>query len=121
MSVSDADRTFGRNVQRLRKGKGYTQEAFAEHVGKSVDTISKIERGVASTRIETAETFANILGVPLHTLFETGPELPLDTRRKLVIERFATLTRSKDEQTLNAIMDAIEALIAVHDRSRETD
>ena len=35
----------GKRVQELRKKQGMTQMEFAEVVGVSVDTISKIERG----------------------------------------------------------------------------
>lgn len=113
MEISDADRIFGRNLKRLRKERGFTQETFAEEVGKSVDTISKIERGAASTQIKTAEGFARVLGVPLHTMFAPGPVLPPDTYRREIVEHFISIAEASDQETLDAVMDAVNAVVRV--------
>lgn len=70
MTHKELKRLFGLKVQALRRRRGLTQEGLAEAVGKSVDTISNIERGAGSPRVETALDIANTLGVTLAELFD---------------------------------------------------
>lgn len=70
MTNDELKRFFGLRVQALRRRRGLTQEELAEAIGRSVDTISNIERGFSSTRIETAQTIADTIGVSLSELFE---------------------------------------------------
>ena len=69
MDAGELKRRFGRQVQALRDAKGLTQEQLAERIGRSVDTVSNIERGVNATRIEVAYQIAVELGVSLPDLF----------------------------------------------------
>ena len=64
--------TMGLKIAYYRKKAGYTQEAFAEKIGKSVNFISQIEgtgivRGVS---LETLFKMADILGIPAAKLLE---------------------------------------------------
>ncbi len=63
---------MGLKIAFYRKKEGYTQEAFAEKIGKSVNFIGQIE-GTATTRgvsLETLFKMAEILGVPPSKLLE---------------------------------------------------
>src|SRR5262245_52904666 len=55
---------FGQLVRQLRKDYGFTQEDFAEQVGCSIETISKIERGERRPSKQVAERMAQVLDVP---------------------------------------------------------
>ena len=64
--------TMGLKIAYYRKKAGYTQEAFAEKVGKSVNFISQIEgtgtvRGVS---LETLFKIADILNISASKLLE---------------------------------------------------
>ncbi len=85
MDTDELKRAFGRRVQSLREGAGLTQERLADRIGRSVDTISNIERGANSTRVETAARLAEVLEVALSELFEfnTEPEPSRHRRREL--------------------------------------
>ena len=63
---------IGLRVQALRKVRGLTQEGLAERSGKSVDTLSLIERGRILPALDTLYALAEGLGEPLTTL------LPVD-------------------------------------------
>lgn len=63
---------FGLKVQYYRKLRGYTQENFADQIGKSWSFVAKIESpsrpfGVS---METLFTIANVLDVPVSKLFD---------------------------------------------------
>ncbi len=53
MNYIDAKAT-GQRIKALRKGKGLTQEGFAESVGLTVSAVSKIEIG---DRVPSIDTF----------------------------------------------------------------
>ena len=54
---------LGRNIRRLRDGKGLSQEAFAHDAGIHRTYISDIERGARNPTITVVEKIALALGV----------------------------------------------------------
>ena len=73
MDSGELKRRFGKHVQGLRDAKGLTQEQLADRIGRSVDTVGNIERGVNATRIEVAYQIAKELDVGLSDLFAFDP------------------------------------------------
>ena len=64
--------TLGLKIAYYRKKAGYTQEVFAEKIGKSVNFMSQVEgtgtvRGVS---LETLFKIADVLGIPPAKLLE---------------------------------------------------
>ena len=86
---------IGLRVQALRKVRGLTQEGLAERSGKSVDTLSLIERGRILPALDTLYALAEGLGEPVTTLLPDdvgGPEVP-PAIAKLREDAWATLCR----------------------------
>ena len=81
MESSELRRRFGAHLQQLREAKGLTQERLAEKIGRTVDTIGNIERGINGTRIETGYALASALGVTMADLFNVAslPRRPTST------------------------------------------
>jgi transcriptional regulator with XRE-family HTH domain len=61
---------LGRNLRRLRDGKGLSQEAFAHEAGIHRTYISDIERGARNPTITVVEKIAVALGVTASTLLD---------------------------------------------------
>ncbi|HDR9248450.1 TPA: helix-turn-helix transcriptional regulator [Burkholderia vietnamiensis] len=62
---------FGARVRELRKaGTGLSQEAFADKCGFVRSYMGKIETGKANPSLDSIQTIADALGVPVKTLFE---------------------------------------------------
>ena len=64
--------TMGLKIAYYRKKAGYTQEVFAEKIGKSVNFIAQVEgtgtmRGVS---LETLFKIADVLSIPPSKLLE---------------------------------------------------
>jgi transcriptional regulator with XRE-family HTH domain len=64
--------TLGLKIAYFRKKAGYTQETFAEKIGKSVNFLAQVEgtgtiRGVS---LETLFKIADVLGIPPAKLLE---------------------------------------------------
>jgi transcriptional regulator with XRE-family HTH domain len=99
METDELKRAFGQRVQSLREQAGLTQERLADQIGRSVDTISNIERGANSTRVETAARIAEALGVALPELFEFNVEPePGRQRRREIAELLRRLGDLDDRQ-----------------------
>jgi transcriptional regulator with XRE-family HTH domain len=64
----DIRRQLGLNVQRLRRQKGWSQEALAFESGLHRTYISGIERGVRNPTIEIVAQLAETLAVPASDL-----------------------------------------------------
>jgi len=112
----DFQRRFGRRVRELRKTKGLTQEQLAEAIGRSVDTISNIERGSSLTRISTAAELARTLAVSLPAMFETVDDLldHEDDRAKLPqLKQLLEEAKQLDKVSIDAAIQILRVLATV--------
>lgn len=67
----EKNKTLGLKIAYYRKA-GYTQEAFAEKISKSVNFLAQVE-GTGTTRgvsLETLFKMADVLGIPASKLLE---------------------------------------------------
>lgn len=108
MDAKELKRRFGKHVQGLREAKGLTQEQLAERIGRSVDTVGNIERGVNATRIEIAYQIASELGVRLPELFtfEPGSEAPR-AGTGMASRALLDLLDGCDEGTADTLLDLV--------------
>lgn len=63
MSKSVIHKTIAKNIARIRKEKGITQEALAYQAGLNRAYIGYIERGERKPTIETVEKIARVLRI----------------------------------------------------------
>ncbi len=117
MEKLEVCRPFGQRVQTLRKRQGLTQEELAQQIGKSVDTISNIERGFSSTRIETAVAIADALGTTLSDLFDFQAVPPAQREARRLTNELLELIRPLDASTIEAITAQVEILLRVRERA----
>ena len=64
--------TLGLKIAYYRKKAGYTQEAFAEKIGKSVNFLAQVEGTgtIKGVSLETLFKIADSLGIPPPKLLE---------------------------------------------------
>lgn len=60
---------LGRTIIRLRKEKGYSQEAFANEAGIDRRYMSDIENGKRNISIDILERICNKLGIKISEFF----------------------------------------------------
>lgn len=63
---------FGKNLCRIRKSKGFTQQDLANDIDVEISQISRIERGIINTSISTANMLAKALKIEVSELFKFG-------------------------------------------------
>lgn len=106
-------RALGRRIKTLRKERKLSQEDLAELIGRSVDTVSNIERGFSSTRISTAFELADALKVSFIDLFdwvETAKLTPLQKSRAELVEKFRVLLEGGSDATVADIAELTRAI-----------
>ena len=74
---------LGTRVYELRKRVNLTQAQFAEKVGVSNDTISRIERGIRSPSFDVLERIAKGLDVEVRELFNFSNRKFLEAKCRL--------------------------------------
>ena len=63
MTEKEFLKIVGTNIGYYRKLAGYTQKAFAQHLGLKLVTIASLECGLSSTTIKTLKKIADVLDV----------------------------------------------------------
>ena len=61
---------FGNRVRKLRKGKGWSQEEFADECGLHRTYIGAIERGERNVSLKNIHAIAKALGISVKELFD---------------------------------------------------
>ncbi len=66
----DIREAFARNLRKVRREKGYSQEALALEAGVDRTYVSALERQVYSASIDMVDKLATVLGVDASTLLQ---------------------------------------------------
>ena len=112
---------LGRRIKLLRKERKLSQEELAELIDKSVDTISNIERGFASTRISTAFEIAQALKVSFTDLFDwvdTPKQTPQQKAQAALVEKFRALLQGSTQATLADVAELTRAISEAASRQK---
>ena len=97
------EQSLGRNIQRLRRAKGYTQQQLAEMVGISTNYLSDIERGKNSARIDKLVAVINALGCSADDIFEDV----IDPAPDVDISAKAEQLSPQQAAVVSAVIDAL--------------
>ncbi len=85
---------IGQQVKKLRKQAGVSQVRLSEQANLSVESISRLERGVQLPGVETFYRLAKALGVPFSEFFQ----ISLDKKESdldVLTQRFRALMRDR--------------------------
>ena len=99
----DLRKALGANIRNHRRAQGLTQVTLADRVEVSIETIGKIERGVAAPSFDTVERIAAALNLPPLSLFGVGEgATPRGERGRLLARINATLSGMNEDQMARA-------------------
>lgn len=106
-------KALGRRIKALRKERKLSQEDLAEMIGKSVDTVSNIERGFSSTRLSTVFELAEALKVGFIELFDWADVPKQSAQQKAraeLVEKFRILLEGNAAVTVADIAELTRAI-----------
>lgn len=114
---------IGRRLKELRTKKDLTQKELAKKIGISSSTIAMIESGERNGNKETLDKIAGFFNVTLDYLYGKNDNLePLIIEKDSIIDSFidelidadiVTDPNNIDEETVNMILNAVKAQIAL--------
>ena len=89
------EESVGRQIQRIRRERGYTQQVFSEMVGISTNYLSDVERGKKSIRLEKLVLIMNELQCSADDLFMDKIELDRHCLTNSIFDVFLVISRQK--------------------------
>lgn len=84
----------GLAVRHQRKMQGWSQAQLAEKIGRTVEAVNKIERGLSAPSFETLEALSSTFDVPVSQLFwaaDLPPSAHSDDALQRLVSRLAGL------------------------------
>lgn len=110
MNEINFKKALGLRISYLRKIKNLSQEDLAESINKSKNTISNIERGCNSAKLDTYEDIARALSVSVNELFSIDNS-NYDPPHRKKISSIINILEKLDEETLSAVYKQINFII----------
>jgi len=116
MDENDYTKALGFRIKTLRKDKKLSQATLAEKIDKSVDTVSNLERGLYSPRLDTALEIATQLDVNLYELFQVQDIPTEDRNRAKIIAEIVKILRDQPEDILKFSLNQTKDLVALKEQ-----
>ena len=107
--VENLNQIVGIRIQTLRKLRGLTQEQLAEAIGKTVETISNIERGKKLPGLATLNDIRVALSVPISELVDY--ETKTSSQRAALLTKARELINQLKDNELAVTIQTMEALV----------
>jgi transcriptional regulator with XRE-family HTH domain len=101
--MAKLQKLLGTRVYELRRRLNFTQAQFAERVGVSNDTISRIERGIRSPSSDVLERLAKALDVEVRELFNFSNRKFLEPKCHLELIDLLNYLQDKDPDKIAMI------------------
>lgn len=108
--MSDVEKRIGGKITEIRLGRGNTQAELAERVGVSVESISRMERGVSFPSLKTMERLATALNAPLKSFFDFEEGPAEDKRFERELSKLIALLRTLNIEQLHLANRVLKAV-----------
>ena len=95
---------IGKNLQKLRRSHGYTQEKLAEAIDCSARYISDIEQDKSKPSYENLVKICNVFKIGLDDIFSEHLDITENKALKYSLSGFETLTQNNKDTIEHLIM-----------------
>lgn len=96
----------GRNIQRIRKQRGLTQEQLAEAVGVTSNTVSRLECGALYPALDTVIALCNALNTNADSILAQYIQADSVVRWNHLADKLSTLPAAKQDK-IEIILDCL--------------
>ena len=110
------NQAFGKRLKVLRQTTGFTQDQLAEQVGKSSETISKLERGLIYPGVDMLILLAETLNSSLDDLVGVTNSKGLSGKQITLLSKAHIALKQMDEQLLEVALKQLQALNSLESR-----
>ena len=102
---STIKKLLGKQIQKIRKEKGLSQDKLSEKVGMNINSLSSIERGATAVTLLNLEKIAAALGVDVYELFLYDNPSKQELIKEKIIDK---VNGTKDLNKLFAVHNLLE-------------
>lgn len=113
MTENDFAVNLGNRIRELRKNKGVSQLELAYDMDMSMNTISGIELGKISPKIDTLKKIAQKLNIDIAELFDFSEHSPKDKIIRKKVEEISRKLMPQDKEFLDLVANNIDILIKI--------
>lgn len=118
MTEKDFATSLGNRIRELRKAKGVSQLELAYDMDMSMNTISGIELGKISPKIDTLKKIAEKLEINISDLFEFSNQKVTNKVVRKKVEDISRKLLNYDKEFLDIVSNTIDLLIKSKDHSK---
>lgn len=108
--MSVTERRIGAKITELRLSMKITQAELAEKINTSVETISRLERGVSFPSLKTLEHISTALNAPLKNFFDFDGHEPRDKDFERELSKFLSFLRTLDRRNIALLNDILKTV-----------
>jgi len=113
--MSNIEKRIGSKIREIRLSKKITQARLAEKVDVSVESISRLERGVAFPSLKKIETIACFLDVPLKFFFEFDDHEVKNLSFETELSKLVGFLRNLSEKEINLTYKILKMIFKIVD------
>ena len=110
---------LGARIRELRKIKGVSQLELAYDMDMSMNTISGIELGNISPKIETLNKIATKLEIDIGDLFDFSVQPSKDKLVRKKVEEISRKLMTHNKEFIDVVEDSIDNLISVYQLGKD--
>ena len=101
-------KSFGDRIKYYRALKGLTQSELAKKIGKTEETVSNIERGLNSTKLEVIQDIARALSIDIMQLFDFVKDGEIKDKEKFaLIKEVVAILNEKDRKFISGLLQVL--------------
>ena len=108
--MSDIEKQIGARVTEIRLSRKLTQAQLAEKAHLSVETVSRMERGVSFPSLKTLENIACSLDTHLKNFFDLGKEQPRDQTFERELAKLSSFLRTLETKEITLVHEILKAV-----------
>ncbi|WP_417831907.1 helix-turn-helix transcriptional regulator [Terasakiella sp.] len=112
LSATEIKSLVAKKIKMVRAARNLTQNDLAKAIGRTIDTVSALERGKNFPGVDTFKSLSEALDVPIRDFFDFGPAIK-STRNKARDEQLAQIlavAQSLDDSSLELALEQIKVL-----------
>ena len=103
-------KSFGENVKYYRNIANLTQQELSEKIGRTEESISNIERGISTPKIDILIDLAKALKVEINDFFIERNHGKIIKEEVVLIRNILSILKQKDSSFLNIILNHLSNL-----------
>ena len=111
--MPNVEKLIGAKIKETRRSKGFTQEHLSEMIDVSVETISRLERGVSMPSLKTLENIAQAFGAPLKSFFDFDEKPSKNKTFERELSRLIAFLRTLNIKQIKLIREVLKTTFAL--------